>query len=195
LLANPPYGSQIDGETLDASLRGLNTSKTELLFVARALQLLRPSGRAAIIVPDSVLFHQGRAAVALRQTLITKHDLHAIISLPAGIFAPHTNVKTSILVLTHSGKTRTIWCYSVEQDGYTLDKRRRPTPHQNDFPDLSVKYGLHFADMFSSCYPSASSTTIRSCSGPILKQSVKHTIMHSRSLRKRCWTQASKRQA
>lgn len=155
LLANPPYGSRIDGETLDASLQGLNTSKAELLFVARALQLLRPGGRAAIIVPDSVLFHQGKAAVALRQILITKHDLHAIISLPAGIFAPYTNVKTSILVLTRSGKTRTIWCYSVEQDGYTLDKRRRPTPHQNDLPDLNVKYDLHFAGMFSSCYPSA----------------------------------------
>jgi type I restriction enzyme M protein len=75
LLANPPYGSRIDNETLDASLRGLNTSKAELLFVARALQLLRPGGRAAIIVPDSVLFHQGRATVALRQTLITEHEL------------------------------------------------------------------------------------------------------------------------
>lgn len=155
LLANPPYGSRVDGETLDESLRGLNTSKAELLFVGRALQLLRPGGRAALIVPDSVLFHHGKAAVTLRQTLVTEHGLRAIVSLPAGVFAPYTNVKTSILVLTNSGMTGTIWCYSVEQDGYTLDKRRRLTPEQSDLPDLVVKYSLRFADTLSSCRPSA----------------------------------------
>lgn len=155
LLANPPYSARIDRETLDDRLRDLNTIKSELLFIARALQWLRPGGRAAIIIPDSVLFQQQKAAVALRRTLVNEHGVRAIISLPKGVFAPYTEVKTSILVLTHSGVTNTIWCYGVEHDGYTLDKRRQPTPEQNDLPDLMIKYGLRVSDSLSSLRPSA----------------------------------------
>jgi hypothetical protein len=155
LLLNPPYAASIDRETLDESLRPLNTMKAELLFLGRALQWLRPGGRAAMIVPDSVLFNQQKAAASLRRTLVTEHRLHAVISLPAGVFSPYTEVKTSILVLTHSGVTDTIWCYAVEHDGYTLDKRRMPTPQCNDLPDLMIKYGLRFADSLSTLLPSA----------------------------------------
>ncbi len=154
LLANPPFSARIDEATLDESLGSLQTSKAELLFVSRALQLLRPGGRTAIIVPDSVLFRQSKAAVSLRRTLVTKHRVHAIISLPAGVFAPETDVKTSIIVLTHSGETDMIWCYNVQHDGYSLDKRRQPTPEQNDLPDLLIKYSLHFARTLSAILPS-----------------------------------------
>jgi type I restriction enzyme M protein len=155
LLANPPYTAHIDRETLDGSLRALNTAKAELLFLGLALQWLRPGGRAAIIVPDSVLFNQQKAAASLRRTLVREHRLHAVISLPAGVFAPYTNVKTSILVLTHSGVTDRIWCYAVEHDGYTLDKRRQATPQCSDLPDLMIKYGLRFTDSLLTLLPSA----------------------------------------
>lgn len=143
LLGNPPYHSSVDVQGLGASLRALGTTKAETLFVELALQCLRPGGRAALVVPEGVLFNTDKAHTALRRRLVEEHTLHAIISLPAKVFLPYTGVKTDILVFSRGGETREVLCYRAGADGRTLDARRRPQPEQNDLPDLLIHYWIH----------------------------------------------------
>lgn len=143
IVANPPYNSSVDVNGLGASLRALGTTKAETLFVELALRCLRPGGRAALVVPEGVLFNADKAHTRLRRRLVEKHTLHAIISLPAKVFLPYTSVKTDILVFSRGGETREIFCYRATSDGYALDARRRPQPEQNDLPDLLIHYWIH----------------------------------------------------
>ncbi|GAB2503348.1 putative type I restriction enzymeP M protein [Corynebacterium atrinae] len=134
VLANPPFAGSIDANALDPALSEKFTSKkTELLFVQRFLQLLRPGGRAAVIVPEGVLFGSTRAHKALRKQLIDDHRLDAIIKLPSGTFKPYSGVSTAILCFTktNSGGTEDVWFYEVRADGYSLDDKRTPllAPH------------------------------------------------------------------
>jgi type I restriction enzyme M protein len=143
IIANPPYHSSLDVQGLGASLRALGTTKAETLFVELALQCLRPGGRAALVVPEGVLFNTDQAHTGLRRRLVEEHTLHAIVSLPAKVFLPYTGVKTDILVFSRGGETREVLCYQADTDGYTLDARRRPQPEQNDLPDLLIHYWIH----------------------------------------------------
>jgi len=143
IIGNPPYHSSVDVQGLGASLRPLGTTKAETLFVELALQCLRPGGRAALVVPEGVLFNTDKAHTALRRRLVEEHTLHAIVSLPAKVFLPYTGVKTDILVFSRGGSTSEVLCYRATADGYTLDARRRPQPEQNDLPDLLIHYWIH----------------------------------------------------
>ena len=145
VLANPPFTGSIDKEDIGKSLSGLGTTKTELLFVELILQLLRVGGRAAVIVPEGVLFGSTGAHKALRQKLVTENQLEAVISLPGGVFQPYTGVKTSILVFTKGGKTDEVWFYEVAADGFSLNARRAPQPEQNDLWDAVLKFSLRQA--------------------------------------------------
>src|SRR5205814_7094082 len=100
----------------------------ELLFLALFLRLLKPGGRAAVIVPDGVLFGSSNAHKALRQLLVEEQKLEAVISLPGGVFKPYAGVSTAILVFTktNSGGTDHVWFYDVEADGWSLDDKRTP---------------------------------------------------------------------
>jgi len=129
VLANPPFAGSLDYETCAKDLQQIvKTKKTELLFLALFLRLLRPGGRAAVIVPDGVLFGSSNAHKTLRQLLVENQKLDAVISLPGGVFKPYAGVSTAILLFTktNSGGTDRVWFYDVDADGWSLDDKRTP---------------------------------------------------------------------
>jgi type I restriction enzyme M protein len=129
VLANPPFAGSLDYEnTAKDLLQIVKTKKTELLFLALFLRLLKPGGRAAVIVPDGVLFGSSKAHKELRRILVENQKLAAVVSLPGGVFKPYAGVSTAILIFTktNSGGTDAVWFYDVEADGWSLDDRRTP---------------------------------------------------------------------
>lgn len=127
ILANPPFKGSLDHEDVHGSLlRKVKTKKTELLFIALILRMLKGGGRSATIVPDGVLFGSSTAHVALRQHLINENQLEAVVSLPSGVFKPYAGVSTAILVFSKGGRTDNVFFYDVQQDGYSRDDKRTP---------------------------------------------------------------------
>lgn len=129
ILANPPFAGSLDYENTAKDLQAIvKTKKTELLFLALFLRLLKPGGRAAVIVPDGVLFGSSKAHKALRQMLVEEQKLDGVISLPAGAFKPYAGVSTAILLFTktNSGGTDHVWFYDMQADGWSLDDKRQP---------------------------------------------------------------------
>jgi type I restriction enzyme M protein len=162
VLANPPFAGSLDYEsTAKDLLRIVKTKKTELLFLALFLRLLKTGGRAAVIVPDGVLFGSSKAHKDLRRILVEENKLEAVIKLPSGVFRPYAGVSTAILVFTRTGVggTDQVWFYDVRADGWSLDDKRQPllpddklgpTPaaalteaeaEKNDLPDLVRRWG------------------------------------------------------
>ncbi|MGH7285006.1 MAG: type I restriction-modification system subunit M [Polyangiaceae bacterium] len=135
ILANPPFKGSLDAEDVHPSLtQKVKTKKTELLFVALVLRMLKKGGRSATIVPDGVLFGSSKGHVALRQMLIDDNQLEAVISLPSGVFRPYAGVSTAILVFTKGGATDHVFFYKVGDDGFSLDDKRDAVK-ENDLPD------------------------------------------------------------
>jgi type I restriction enzyme M protein len=127
VLANPPFAGSLDYENCAKDLQQIvKTKKTELLFLALFLRLLKPGGRAAIIVPDGVLFGSSKAHKELRKILVEDQKLDAVVSLPGGVFKPYAGVSTAILLFTktNSGGTDHVWFYDVDADGWSLDDKR-----------------------------------------------------------------------
>ncbi|MBD8501179.1 type I restriction-modification system subunit M [Paenibacillus arenosi] len=142
ILANPPFTGTIDTESIHDNLKQIcNTKKTELLFVALFLRILRKGGRCACIVPDGVLFGSTKAHKSLRKELVENHHLQAIISLPSGVFKPYAGVSTAILIFTRTdaGGTDKVWFYDMKADGYSLDDKRTAIA-DNDIPDIIARY-------------------------------------------------------
>ncbi|WP_454104835.1 HsdM family class I SAM-dependent methyltransferase [Micrococcus aloeverae] len=142
ILANPPFAGSLDAEGVSSDLqRVVKTKKTELLFLALFLRLLQPGGRAAVIVPDGVLFGSSKAHKDLRRMLVEDHHLQAVVKLPSGVFKPYAGVSTAILFFrrTDSGGTQNVWFYDVCADGYSLDDKRTPV-EANDLPDLVQRW-------------------------------------------------------
>jgi type I restriction enzyme M protein len=129
ILANPPFAGSLDYEATAKDLQKIvKTKKTELLFLALFLRLLKIGGRAAVIVPDGVLFGSSKAHKDLRMLLVEQHKLDAVIKLPSGVFRPYAGVSTAILVFTKTGVggTDNVWFYDVQADGISLDDKRTP---------------------------------------------------------------------
>lgn len=129
VLANPPFAGSLDYENTAKDLQAIvKTKKTELLFLALFLRLLKPGGRAAVIVPDGVLFGSSKAHKELRRLLVEEQKLDAVISLPGGVFKPYAGVSTAILLFTktNSGGTDFVWFYDLDADGLSLDDKRAP---------------------------------------------------------------------
>jgi type I restriction enzyme M protein len=129
VLANPPFAGSLDYEsTAKDLLRVVKTKKTELLFLALFLRLLKVGGRAAVIVPDGVLFGSSKAHKDVRRILVEDNKLDAVIKLPSGVFRPYAGVSTAILVFTRTGVGGTdhVWFYDVRADGWSLDDKRQP---------------------------------------------------------------------
>jgi type I restriction enzyme M protein len=162
VLANPPFAGALDYESTAKDLqRIVKTKKTELLFIALFLRLLKIGGRAAVIVPDGVLFGSSKAHKDLRRILVEENKLDAVIKLPSGAFRPYAGVSTAILVFTRTGVggTDQVWFYDVRADGWSLDDKRQPllpedelgpTPagllteadaEKNNLPDLVGRWG------------------------------------------------------
>jgi type I restriction enzyme M protein len=127
VMANPPFAGSLDYESVAKDLQQVvKTKKTELLFLALFLRLLKPGGRAAVIVPEGVLFGSSNAHKAIRKMLVEEQKLDAVVSLPSGVFKPYAGVSTAILVFTktNSGGTNYVWFYDVDADGLSLDDKR-----------------------------------------------------------------------
>ncbi len=127
VLANPPFAGSLDYENTAKDLQQIvKTKKTELLFLALFLRLLKPGGRAAVIVPDGVLSGSSKAHKELRRMLIDEQKLDAVISLPGGVFKPYAGGSTAILLFTktNSGGTDQVWFYDCDADGWSLDDKR-----------------------------------------------------------------------
>lgn len=136
ILANPPFKGSLDDVDVHPSLTAkIKTKKTELLFIALILRMLKTGGRSATIVPDGVLFGSSKAHLALRQMLVDDNQLEAVISLPSGVFKPYAGVSTAILVFTKGGKTDNVFFYGVENDGFSLDDKRTSIDGSN-LPDV-----------------------------------------------------------
>ena len=138
VLANPPFKGSIDkGDIWEQST--LSTTKTELLFIDRIIQLLKPGGRAAVIVPDGVLFGSSKAHKAVRQLMIEECGLKAMVSLPSGVFKPYAGVSTGILFFTKGDTTDKVWFYDMQADGLSLDDKRDEV-EECDIPDVLEKW-------------------------------------------------------
>lgn len=141
-LANPPFAGTVDSESINDNLKAVcNTKKTELLFVALFLRLLKKGGRCACIVPDGVLFGNSKAHKQLRKELVENQHLQAVISMPSGVFKPYAGVSTAILVFTKTddGGTDNVWFYEMKADGKSLDDKRQEIDN-NDIPDILERW-------------------------------------------------------
>jgi type I restriction enzyme M protein len=138
VLANPPFKGSLDYESVESSLLQVcKTRKTELLFLALMLRMLKIGGRAAVIVPDGVLFGSSGAHKSIRKEIIENHRLNAIISMPSGVFKPYAGVSTAVIIFTKtgSGGTDQVWFYDMAADGFSLDDKRSVIS-DNDIPDI-----------------------------------------------------------
>jgi type I restriction enzyme M protein len=142
ILANPPFKGSLDYDIVSADLLKMcKTKKTELLFLALFLRMLKIGGRCACIVPDGVLFGSSTAHKAIRKEIIENNRLEAVVSMPSGVFKPYAGVSTAILVFTKTGHggTDKVWFYDMKADGFSLDDKRTPVA-ENDIPDIIERF-------------------------------------------------------
>ena len=142
VLANPPFKGSLDYEQVSADLlKVTKTKKTELLFLALFLRILKTGGRCASIVPDGVLFGSTGGHKSIRKEIVENHKLEAIISMPSGVFKPYAGVSTAIMIFTKTGTggTDKVWFYDMKADGYSLDDKRNPI-EENDINDIVERF-------------------------------------------------------
>jgi type I restriction enzyme M protein len=138
ILANPPFKGSLDYDEVESSLlQTTKTKKTELLFLSLMLRTLKVGGRAAVIVPDGVLFGSSKAHKSIREELVKNQKLDAVISMPSGVFKPYAGVSTAVLFFTKtsSGGTDQVWFYDMKADGYSLDDKRNEVK-EDDIPQI-----------------------------------------------------------
>lgn len=142
ILANPPFKGSLDYDIVSTDLlKVCKTKKTELLFLALFLRMLRVGGRCACIVPDGVLFGSSKAHKDIRKALIEDNRLEAVISMPSGVFKPYAGVSTAVLIFTKTGHggTDNVWFYDMKADGFSLDDKRSSIK-DNDIPDILERF-------------------------------------------------------
>lgn len=142
ILANPPFKGSLDAEAVSADLlKVCKTKKTELLFLALFVRMMKVGGRCACIVPDGVLFGSSKAHKDIRKELLENQRLEAVISMPSGVFKPYAGVSTGILIFTKTnhGGTDQVWFYDMQADGFSLDDKRSPI-NENDIPDIIERF-------------------------------------------------------
>ena len=142
ILANPPFKGSLDYDIVSADLlKVCKTKKTELLFLALFVRMLKVGGRCACIVPDGVLFGSSTAHKAIRKEIVENNRLEAVISMPSGVFKPYAGVSTAILIFTKTGHggTDKVWFYDMKADGFSLDDKRSAIA-ENDIPDIIARF-------------------------------------------------------
>lgn len=152
ILANPPFKGSLDYDGVENSiLKTVKSKKTELLFLGLMLRMLQTGGRCAVIVPDGVLFGSSNAHKQIRQEIIEKHKLDAVISMPSGVFKPYAGVSTAVLFFTKTGTggTNNVLFYDMQADGYSLDDKRQAIK-QNDIPDIVERFRYVNSDIYKS---------------------------------------------
>lgn len=149
ILANPPFKGSLDADIVSVDLlKVCKTKKTELLFLALFVRMLKIGGRCACIVPDGVLFGSSTAHKAVRKEIVENQRLEAVISMPSGVFKPYAGVSTGILIFTKTdhGGTDQVWFYDMQADGYSLDDKRTAVK-ENDIPDIIERFRNRDAEM------------------------------------------------
>jgi type I restriction enzyme M protein len=139
VIANPPFAGYVDKADINDDFR-LDTTKTELLFAELFYNLLRVGGKAAVIVPNGVLFGSSNAHVKARRMILENCDLQAVISMPSGVFQPYSGVGTAILVFVKGAKTDDVWFYDMKADGYSLDQKRDFIDGKGNIPDIIERF-------------------------------------------------------
>ena len=142
ILANPPFKGSLDADTVSTDLlKVCKTKKTELLFLALFLRMLKVGGRCACIVPDGVLFGSSTAHKAIRREIVDGNRLEAVISMPSGVFKPYAGVSTAVMIFTKTGHggTDNVWFYDMTADGFSLDDKRSAVK-DNDIPDIVARF-------------------------------------------------------
>ncbi|PHS64304.1 MAG: N-6 DNA methylase [Thalassobium sp.] len=153
ILANPPFKGSLDEDDVSPDiLKKVKTKKTELLFIALILRMLKLGGRAAVIVPDGVLFGSSKAHQQLRAELLDNNQLEGILSLPSGVFKPYAGVSTAIIFFTKGGRTDNVWFYDLAADGFSLDDKRTPLKGEgsNDLPYAIKQWKQYMAGRLAS---------------------------------------------
>lgn len=145
VLANPPFSGRIDRERILQELRVGTTGSTELLFLKYMLDSLRADGRAAVVVPEGVLFGSSASHKALRRQLVEGNRVDAVLSLPGGVFQPYSGVKTSVLFFRKGRSTENVMFLHAEQDGYALDANHDRPVDDDDLPLLAKAYAVRDA--------------------------------------------------
>jgi len=138
ILMNPPFKGAVDKGGVHPTLPS-DTTKSELLFLHLILRALDMGGRAAVIVPDGVLFGSSRAHVEVRRRIIEENRLDGVVSMPSGVFKPYAGVSTAVIVFVKGGKTEHVWFYDMQADGYSLDDKRAKVT-ENDIPDVIKRW-------------------------------------------------------
>jgi type I restriction enzyme M protein len=151
--AAPKYKTETDedGNEIQVEVKKKGpTEKSELLFLALILRMLKVGGRAAVIVPDGVLFGATKSHKSIREKIVNEQKLEAVISLPSGVFKPYAGVSTAILIFTktNSGGTDNVWFYDMQADGLSLDDKRtqlfengeNPTHEQSNIADIITRF-------------------------------------------------------
>lgn len=172
VLANPPFKGAIDAADVNPTLPA-KVKKTEILFLHLFLRLLENGGRAAVIVPDGVLFGSSKAHTEIRRTLIEDNRLDGVISMPSGVFRPYAGVSTAVLLFTKGAATERIWFYDMEHDGFSLDDKRQPTPGDNDIPDV-LECWNHRGDLKFQKKRDARLAELLAQIAPLKKERLKH---------------------
>jgi type I restriction enzyme M protein len=139
VFANPPFAGYVDRSDINDNFK-VNTIKTELLFLELFFNLLTIGGKAAVIVPNGVLFGSSNAHVKTRKLILENCDLQAVISMPSGVFQPYAGVSTAVLVFVKGGKTENVWFYEMLKDGYSLDQKRDFIDGKGDIPDIIERF-------------------------------------------------------
>jgi type I restriction enzyme M protein len=146
ILMNPPFKGAVDKGDVHPDLPS-DTTKSELLFLHLILRALDMGGRAAVIVPDGVLFGSSRAHVDARKRIIEENRLDGVVSMPSGVFKPYAGVSTAVLLFTKGAQTKDIWFYDMEHDGFSLDDKRTKV-EENDIPDVIECWKRRFDKKF-----------------------------------------------
>ena len=142
ILTNPPFKGSLDYDIVSTDLTKVTkTKKTELLFLALFLRMLKNGGRCASIVPDGVLFGSSKAHKDIRKEIVENHRLEAVISMPSGVFKPYAGVSTAVIMFTKTGAggTDKVWFYDMQSDGYSLDDKRTQLD-SSDIPEIVARF-------------------------------------------------------
>ncbi|SDE54858.1 class I SAM-dependent DNA methyltransferase [Riemerella columbipharyngis] len=142
ILANPPFKGALDYDEVESSLLQITrTKKTELLFLSLILRMLKIGGRAAVIIPDGVLFGSTNAHKNIRKELVENQQLQGVISMPSGVFKPYAGVSTAVLLFTktHSAETQDVWFYDMQADGFSLDDKRTPLLSEEELEQCFIE--------------------------------------------------------
>ena len=145
VLANPPFSGRVDKDRIVEDVKIGNTTATELLFLKYMVDSLRPGGRAAVVVPEGVLFGSTGAHKELRRQLVENNRVEAVLSLPGGVFQPYSGVKTSVLFIRQGGRTEHVQFLHADNDGYKIDANHDAPIDADDLPGLVQAYAQRAA--------------------------------------------------